>query len=444
MRWSISSRCALWIVVVSLAALGQDSVSVQPPVTASNRRIPRETKRILSALMGMVQATDDRSIGGATVVLTTEDGRRSISMTGGDGVFRIGGLTPGTYSLKVAAEGFEPVVQTGIKLDAGDVLAIEVRLKTDGILPKRDRSISTGPGVEGSADLPPYREISRRNLAPKQPEAEVAANSEHNAIPRRNRWGLEYPEWDRYPGRAGEFPVTFGRWFDPFNRNKLKGDYPLFGNTFLNFTGTSTTAVDIRRLYVPSGVAAENPGSSNFFGHGGQQFLAQTLRFSFDLFHGDTSFKPVDYRIRITPAININQIWTAERGIVNPDVRRGTNRFDYHAGLQEAFAELKVHDLSSNYDFFSVRAGIQQFTSDFKGFIFADEQPGVRVFGNLHSNRIQYNAAYFDLLEKDTNSGLNTFHRRNQDVAVANVYIQDFFAKGYTVNFSYLFNSDNG
>ena len=27
-----------------------------------------------------------------------------------------------------------------------------------------------------------------------------------------------------------------------------------------------------------------------------------------------------------------------------------------------------------------------------------EEQPGVRIFGNLHSNRWQYNAAYFNLL----------------------------------------------
>jgi len=443
MPWSISSRCALVLVVVSIATAAQDSANVQTASTGSNRRIPSQNKQTLSAMMGMVQATDDRSVGGATILLVGADGHRASSMTSGDGIFRIGGLAAGTYSIKVAAEGFETVTQQGIVLGSGDVLAIELRLKPTDAPIKRDRSISSGPGGERDGELPPYREISRRNINPKPEEPEVATTENHT-VPRPNRWALEYPEWDRYPGRAGEYPLVYGRWFDPFNRNVLKGDYPLFGRTFLNFTGTSVTAVDVRRLYVPSGVAAENPGSANFYGHGGQQFLAQTFRFSFDLFHGDTSFKPVDWRIRITPAINLNQIWTGERGIVSPDVRNGTSRFDYHAGLQEAFGELKIHDLSSNYDFFSIRAGIQEFTSDFRGFVFSEEQPGVRLFGNLRSNRIQYNAAYFDFLEKDTNSGLNTLHRRNQDVAVANVYIQDFFAKGYTVNFSYLYNSDNG
>ena len=141
---------------------------------------------------------------------------------------------------------------------------------------------------------------------------------------------------------------------------------------------------------------------------------------------------------------NINFLQTRERGIVNADVRAGTNRFDTHVGMQEAFVEAKIHDLSPNFDFVSVRAGIQGFTSDFRGFIFSDEQPGVRIFGNLRSNRINYNLAYFYLLEKDTNSGLNTFDQRHQQVEAANVYVQDFLAKGYTTEFSFHYNYDQG
>ena len=55
-----------------------------------------------------------------------------------------------------------------------------------------------------------------------------------------------------------------------------------------------------------------------------------------------------------------------------------------------------------------MRAGIQQFNADFRGFLFVDEQPAVRIFGNLRSDRIEYNAAYFHFLEKNTNSALNT------------------------------------
>ena len=99
--------------------------------------------------------------------------------------------------------------------------------------------------------------------------------------------------------------------------------------------------------------------------------------------------------------------------------------------------------MSPNYDFVSVRAGIQQFTSDFRGFLFSEEQPGVRLFGNLRSNRLAYNLAWFNFLEKNTNSGLNTFQNRGQQVYVANIYIQDFLAKGYTTEFSFHYNRDD-
>ena len=75
--------------------------------------------------------------------------------------------------------------------------------------------------------------------------------------------------------------------------------------------------------------------------------------------------------------------------------------------------------------------------------IFSDTNLGFRLFGNLDSNRYQYNAAIFDRLEKDTNSGLNIFHeRRDQQVAIANLYWQDFLRKGYTQEFSVHFLHD--
>jgi len=234
-----------------------------------------------------------------------------------------------------------------------------------------------------------------------------------------------------------------GHWWDPFDRNKLKGDVPIFGQqTFFDFTGVSDTLLDVRRLPTPSNVSSARPGSSDFFGNGDQLFLDQVFLFSFDLFHGDTSFKPVDWRIRVTPAVSLNYLDVQERGIVNVDVSKGTTRLDSHLGFQEALGEVKLHDLSPNFDFVSVRAGIQQFNADFRGFIFVDEQPGVRFFGNLASNRWQYNLAYFNMLEKNTNSGLNSFALRHQQVFVANAYRQDFLFPGYTVQVNADYNDD--
>lgn len=262
--------------------------------------------------------------------------------------------------------------------------------------------------------------------------------------PLPDRWGINLPDWDRY-GIGGEHPYVRGQRWDPFDRNKLKGDYPVFGNrTFFNLTAVSDTFFDGRKLPSPSDVSTAQPGEPGFFGHGQQAFLDQIFLFSFDLFHGDTAFRPIDWQIRVTPVISLNYLAVRELGIVNIDVRSGTKRLDSHFGLQEAFAEVKLADLSPNYDFISLRAGIQQFNSDFRGFLFVEEQPGLRIFGNLHSNKIQYNAAYFNFLEKNTNSGLNSMALRNQQVIIGNVYRQDFFFPGYTAQFSVHYNKDDG
>ena len=52
----------------------------------------------------------------------------------------------------------------------------------------------------------------------------------------------------------------------------------------------------------------------------------------------------------------------------------------------------------------AIRVGIQPFSFDFRGFLFQDQQLGVRLFGNRDNNRFQYNLAAIWRLEKDTNS----------------------------------------
>src|SRR4051812_10913166 len=415
------------------------------------QRIPRQpaisSASVLGRCIAPAQAGERVGVGQAAVTLSRGDAAVVKSLSDGEGVFRIGNLPPGDYTLTVHADGFEQFMRTGVILRAGEMLVLEVGLTPQpGTRPEPqiERQIAKS-GDAAAVDQRSYRELSRRPTEDSQAASyspEISPDDK-TAVSQRNRWDLDMPRWDRYD-REGEFGWTMGHWWDPFNRNRIKGDKPLIGdNIFFNFAGTSTTAFDIRRLPVGSGQSAAAPGSQVFFGNGGQAFVSETLRTSFDLFHGDTSFRPVDWRLRITPAFNVNQLWVRERGVVNIDVRKGTSRTDGFVGLQEAFAELKLRDLSPNYDFVSVRAGIQQFSSDFRGFIFSDEQPALRVFGNIRSNRIEYNAAYFHMLEKDTNSGLNRFRRRQQQVLIGNLYFQDFLWHGYTAQVSYHFNKDD-
>ena len=255
--------------------------------------------------------------------------------------------------------------------------------------------------------------------------------------PYTDRWRIVPPDYELNERSKG-------RW-DPYNQNILKGDFPILGDDiFLSLSGISDTLVEARKLPTPSGVSAEDPGSIDVFGMGDQGLFNQNVIVSADLFRGQTAFQPALWRARATFAVNFNHTEVRERGVVSPDVRRGTDRSDGQLGLQELFYERKLRDLSTNFDFVSIRAGVQPFVSDFRGFVFNDTNLGVRLFGNYDSNRYQYNLAWFERLEKDTNSGLNIGSElRDQRVVVANFYWQDFLVQGYTTQFSYHFIQDD-
>lgn len=264
-------------------------------------------------------------------------------------------------------------------------------------------------------------------------------------VPLEDRWRLGFPKWNRYE-RPLEAPYVTGRWWDPYNQSVLKGDYPILGqHIFMNLSAISDTLFEARRIPLPSNASAANPGSAEFFGKGDQLFLNQNFIISFELFKGDTGFKPRDWEFRVTPVFNVTYLDAKETGVADIDVTEGTTRKDSYISLQELFAEYHLADLSPNYDFVSMRGGIQGFTSDFRGFIFSDNQLGARFFGNLLSNRIQYNAAYFRPLEKDTNSGLNRlFDTRGQHLGIGNVFFQDFIWPGYTTQVSVHYLRDAG
>jgi len=426
------------------------------------RRIPRQQALTTAALDGTVreQVADGVMwpVGGARIqIRNLQTGQVNTAVTAGEGVFRLLLLPPGGYEFRAEAEGYEGLTIASVSLNANEVVTLEIRLVPNSVAVARSRlprQPELGPPLpaEAAPMMGAYREFRHRldsdpnYILELSPDVLPPISDVFNVVP--NRWALEQPDYRRYRP-AGEYIYTKPHWYDPFNRNRFKGDEPIWPallgqQVFFNFTGSETTFIDGRKVPVPSDVSAAQAGSSQFFGRGEQFFLDQTFRFTFDLFHGDASFKPVDWRIRVTPEVSLNYLDVKELGIVGPDVRAGTTRLDSHVGFQEAFVEYKLHDLSPNYDFVSVRAGIQEFNADFRGFLFVEEQPGLRVFGDLKSDRLEYNAAYFNFLEKNTNSGLNTFSRRDQQVMLGNVYIQDFFFPGYTAEFLGAYNKDDG
>lgn len=267
-------------------------------------------------------------------------------------------------------------------------------------------------------------------------------------VPIEDRWRIGLPEWDRY-GKGhpvlDDYPFVQGAWYDPYNQNVLKGDFPIVGqNTFLKLTLKNLNLFEARQVPTPTTPfeATRNPGLNEFFGDPDQYQFAQYNSVAFDLFHGDAAFKPVDWRVRMNMIYNLNHLVADELAIVTPDVRDGLSRFRQDFALEEWFLETKLADTSPNYDFVSAKIGSQPFTSDFRGFIFSDINRGVRLFGSRLANRDQYNVIWFDQTEKETNSVLNTYDDRHQNTLIANYFRQDFIWPGYTTELSYHYNND--
>lgn len=235
------------------------------------------------------------------------------------------------------------------------------------------------------------------------------------------------------------------RWWDPYRQNTLKGDRPILGSDDWFFVAAivSDTVVEPRSFPLPVGIqSTSRPDSTDIFGDADNFVFSQNLITSLSLIKGSTAYKPQDLEFRLTPVFNYNFASVEELRILHVEPSEGTKRHDGFIGLQEAFVDYHIRNVSERYDFDSVRIGIQPFSSDFRGFLFQDSQLGVRFFGNRDNNRFQYNFGAFARHEKDTNSGLNdiTVRPRKDYVFMANLYRQDLPFPGLTSQTTVVYN----
>ena len=241
---------------------------------------------------------------------------------------------------------------------------------------------------------------------------------------------------------------------DPFHHNLLKGDQPLArgkrpgflkgDDWFLILNGVSDTVIEPRSFPIPVGnQTTANPGEIDTFGRSNSLVLSQTFIVGASLLKGLTAFKPPVVEYRLVLAGNINRVQVPARRVLYVEPSKGTTRTDGFIGVQEAFVDYHIGRFDTKrFDFVSLRAGIQPFQSDFRGFLFQDNQLGLRLFGNRDNNRWQFNLAAFWRIEKDTNTGLNDFTKplRRDWILTGNLYRQDFPVVGLTSQVSVTYN----
>lgn len=329
--------------------------------------------------------------------------------------------------------------------------------------PPADWEARIGADVDGDVEAGPIDGRRRPGYVAPLPEQ----------VTQENKGAIRPPPPEAFPTDQIPVPdrwrliqslgVVKERWFDPYNQNTYKGDRPICipsdeekerrekeglprcatpkflglkgEDWFFAINAVSDTVVEPRSFPLPVGVQYPNrPGSNDVFGRSASLALSQTFIFGAALIKGLTAFKPPDYEYRLTFAYNVNYARVQERRILYVQPSYGTDRLDHFLGVQEAFIDKHLRNVSDRFDFDSVRVGIQPFQTDFRGFLFNDNQLGIRLFGNRDNNRFQYNLAAFWRLEKDTNSGLNSVvdKPRKDFVFIANLYRQDFLIPSLT------------
>ena len=315
----------------------------------------------------------------------------------------------------------------GLVLLLGATVSPGVASAQEPELDPRDRGRSTRRRAGGSNRDCTYREVTvDEETGEVLREVPVAAAPRtvlprrYSAIPRPT--AEQYVELVPIPDRW-RIVDSLGyedNWWDPYNQNTIKGDKPIHGDWFFNVTAISDSVLELREVPTPvGGQSTGGAGSLDVLGATEQHLFNQNLAVELVYYQGDTVFRPPDWEFRFTPVFNYNYTELDEILGVNADPRDGRTRNDNHVGIQAAFIDKHLRDVSDRYDFDSVR-----------------------LFGTRDNNRFQYNLAWFRRMEKDTNSGLNDVSEslRDDDVFIANVYWQDFPTLGFFSQASLIYN----
>lgn len=321
-------------------------------------------------------------------------------------------------------------------------VAATARDSTPGSAPTPSRSgnrVRPSPAARaGSSDR---RRPGEANPRPAPPALTVSPNRDTELLPVPPPPQPWLPEaWTKAPipdrwRLLNALDLVPQRWFDPYNQNTWKGDKPVRnGDEFLILSAIFDGIWEPRKFPQPVGPqGTTRPGSLGIFGRDDNTLVNTNIILSAVYLKGDTTFKPPDWEYHFVPVISFNYARNDEARVLETSPGNGTARTDSHIGIQELFVDYHLYNVSDRYDFDSLRVGIQPFSSDFRGFLFQDNQLMLRYFGTRDNNLWQFNLVWMRRLEKDTNTALNAIERplREDDTYLVNVYRQDWPVLGF-------------
>jgi len=273
-----------------------------------------------------------------------------------------------------------------------------------------DRTLERDPGGEARSDPTPSRAAAvRRPPDAMLEQAEYLSPSEDRS---------------RLLEQLGLVRESL---LNPYEQSTIKGDRPIFRDDwYLSVGAELSTVYEFGRVLGEQGNSRVDASSQSLFP-------------SLSLTRGTTTFRPPDWRFQLRAGASVR---TAESlaGRAQSGSLERRDRADL--SVEEFFIERHLRNLSDRYDFQSLRIGSQPLIADFRGFLIQDHQPAVRFFGNARNNQLQYNAMWIRRLAKDPVSGLNSDELRDEDLWLANLYLQDVPVLGFQLQGVVLYHRD--
>ena len=212
-----------------------------------------------------------------------------------------------------------------------------------------------------------------------------------------------------------------GRPLDPYNQNKLKGDFPVFGSSslFMNTNLQLNTALNPRQV-------GKGDAQSQFFNN--NNFVG-----GIELFKGDTVFQPKSWALRATVVGNVND--NTANGLTVTERTSASRKRSSRSGWRcSTPRSTSCRSAAACRTSTATSAAICSSTTSWVSGCSATRA----------AIATSTTSAFFSMRQRDTASQLHSFDNRDQTVVIGNYYVQDFAVPGYTAMFNVHVNHDNG
>ena len=197
---------------------------------------------------GIVDSVGDAVVG-ATVTATNSNGKEKNTVTNNRGDFRINGLAPGKYSLKVAAVGFAAYEKKSINVKSGGAKPLKISLKVEEVNEEVEvqegEQINTEPGNNSSAIVLKSEDLDALPDDPDDLENALKALAGGDAGPNGGQIYIDGFAGGELPPKESirEIRISRDRYsaeYDRMGRGRVQiftkpGSSKFRGNAFLNF-----------------------------------------------------------------------------------------------------------------------------------------------------------------------------------------------------------------